>query len=133
MQVVTIFIQNNKNENLIQKRSQSKGGKYGFTSGHTENNETNTQGAIREVKEELGIDIKEKQLNLFYRTKINKTIYNLYYIKLNIDIKNIELQKEEVEEVKWCSKKDIEKMINKSEFYDVQIEAWEKFKKYVKE
>ena len=133
MQVVTIFIQNNKNENLIQKRSQSKGGKYGFTSGHTENNETNTQGAIREVKEELGIDIKEKQLNLFYRTKINKTIYNLYYTKLNIDIKNIELQKEEVEEVKWCSKKDIEKMINKSEFYDVQIEAWEKFKKYIKE
>ena len=101
MQVVTIFIQNNKNENLIQKRSQSKGGKYGFTSGHAENNETNTQGAIREVKEELGIDIKEKQLNLFYRTKINKTIYNLYYTKLNIDIKNIELQKEEVEEVQW--------------------------------
>lgn len=133
MQVVTIFIQNNKNENLIQKRSQSKGGKYGFTSGHAENNETNTQGAIREVKEELGIDIKEKQLNLFYRTKINKTIYNLYYTKLNIDIKNIELQKEEVEEVKWCSKKDIEKMINKNEFYDVQIEAWEKFKKYIKE
>lgn len=133
MQVVTIFIQNNKNENLIQKRSKSKGGKHGFTSGHTENNETNTQGAIREVKEELGIDIKEKQLNLFYRTKINKTIYNLYYTKLNIDIKNIELQKEEVEEVKWCSKKDIEKMINKNEFYDVQIEAWEKFKKYIKE
>ena len=133
MQIVTIFIQNDQKKILIQKRSQKKGGKYGITSGHTEAKETNIQGAKREINEELGIHIKECDFKLFYRTKINKIIYNLYYVPININIEDLELQQEEVEEVKWCTRKEIEKMINEDLFYEIQIEAWEIFKKYIKE
>ena len=111
MQIVTIFIQNDQKKILIQKRSQKKGGKYGITSGHTEAKETNIQGAKREINEELGIHIKECDFKLFYRTKINKTIYNLYYVKKEIDVSKLSLQKEEVEKVYWYTIEEIKNLI----------------------
>ena len=76
MQVVTICIKNQQNKLLIQKRSQLKGGKYGITSGHTLNGEEAKQGAIREIKEEIGLNINIQELKLIYKTEINKIIKN---------------------------------------------------------
>jgi 8-oxo-dGTP diphosphatase len=133
MQIVTIFIQNNQGEFLIQKRSNKKNGKYAITSGHTEENEKREQGIIREVKEELGIDIKKEDIKLFYNTEIDKKLYNLYYLKKDINISDLCLQKEEVEKVKWCTQEEVEQLIKNKEFYENQIEAWDLFKKYINE
>lgn len=51
---VTLFLQNDKQKLLIEKRSKEKGGKYGFISGHPKAGETSVEGMITEVKEELG-------------------------------------------------------------------------------
>ena len=131
MNIVTIFIQNSKNELLIQKRSKEKNGKYGITSGHIEKNESNMQGAVREVKEELGLDIKNEELKLFFNTEINTNTYNLYYLKKDINLENLTLQKDEVEKVKWCTNSEIDNFIKRGEFYEVQIEALDLFKKYI--
>ena len=133
MQIVTIFIQNNQGEFLIQKRSNKKNGKYAITSGHTEENEKREQRIIREVKEELGIDIKKEDIKLFYNTEIDKKLYNLYYLKKDINISDLCLQKEEVEKVKWCTQEEVEQLIKNKEFYENQIEAWDLFKKYINE
>ena len=133
MQIVTIFIKNQKNQLLIQKRSKCKGGKYGITSGHTFVEEQAKHGAIREIKEEIGLTIKEKELKLIYKTEINKTIYNLYYIQKEINLQKLTLQKEEVEEVYWCTMEEINNLIKRNEFYDKQIEAFKIFEKYIKE
>ena len=130
MQIVTVFFQNSNNEILIQKRSKKKNGKYGITSGHIKKNEDAKHGAVREVKEELGIDIKEKDLKLLFNTKIDENIYNLYYIKKDIELNNLLLQKEEVESVQWCNQQEVENLIQKNEFFETQIEALDIFKQY---
>lgn len=129
MCILSIFIQNRNNEILIQKRSKQKNGKYGITSGHVKENETSLQGAIREIKEELGIEIEERELELFYSVKQEGILYNLYYLKKDIDINSLELQKEEVEFVKWCNLEEVEEMIKKNEFFENHIEAFKVFKK----
>lgn len=129
MRVIAVFIQNSKNKILVQKRSRQKNGKYGITSGHVKVNETSLEGAIREIKEELGIDIKEEELELFYKAKQSGNLYNLYYLKKDVDINSLKLQKEEVEFVKWCTKEEIEELIRSDEFFENHIEAFEIFRK----
>lgn len=132
MKIVTIFIQNNNKEFLIQKRSKEKNEKYGITSGHVEENEEMKQAAIREIKEELGLDIKENELKLFYSDKVNEDSYNLYILKKDFHINNLTLQKEEVEFVKWCNINEIEKIIEEGNFFKTQIEAYNIAKKMIK-
>ena len=58
---VTCFVINEKGEVLIEVRA-DKGltpGKNDLCSGHLDNNETETQAMIRELKEELGIGVEE--------------------------------------------------------------------------
>ena len=133
MQVVTICIKNQQNKLLIQKRSKLKGGKYGITSGHTFAGEEAKNGALREIKEEIGLTIKEQELKSIYKTEINKIIYNLYYIQKEIDLSELTLQKEEVENVYWYTIEEINNLIQRNEFYNKQIEAFKIFEKYIKE
>lgn len=86
-------------------------GIYGFPKGHVENNETEIETVIREVKEETNLDIvidKNKRFAISYIVKgaINKDV--IYYIarpKDNIDIK---IQEEEVSEAIWVDINDVE-------------------------
>ena len=133
MQIVTIFIKNKKDEYLIQKRSKVKGGKYGITSGHTLEGESAEKGAIREIKEEIGIDIEIQELKLIYKTNIDGNLYNLYYLEKDIELHDLKLQKEEVENVYWYTIDEINKLIQKQEFYLKQIEALKIYEKYIKE
>ena len=133
MEIVTVFIQNGKKRLLIQKRGKLKGGKYGITSGHTLVGEEAKQGAMREIKEEIGIDTEKQELKLIYKTKIGKKTYNLYYVQKEINLSKVSLQKEEVENVYWCTVEEVNELIQKNEFYEKQIEAFKIFEKYMKE
>lgn len=104
---VGLFIFNSKNELLIQKRSPNKKynpNKWGLCAGHVDIYEDLVTACIREAKEEIGIEIEEKNLN-YLMTIIKKmeTIcrYNVFYIFLDCDIENFVIQKEELSEVKW--------------------------------
>ena len=123
--IVTLFVRNNKGDILLQKRSKQKSGKYGFISGHVQEGETNSQGIIRETKEEMGINIDENDLNLFYRVKEGTNNFNLYYMNKDINTDNLILQKEEVEAVKWCSEEEIKSMIDEDKLYRNHIDAFE--------
>lgn len=123
--IVTLFVENRKGNLLIQKRSKQKGSKYGFISGHIQNNETNSEGIIRETKEEIGIDICKENLKLFHKAIQGEKNFYLYYTKKDIDINDLILQKEEVESAKWCSIEEIERMIDEEKLYKNHIEAFE--------
>lgn len=112
--MVVIFIQNDNNEFLIQKRSIEKGGKWATTGGHPKSGETSLQGILTEVKEELGIKINNPIL--FKQANGKNTICDLYYIKKNIDIEEITIQKEEVTNIKWASVDEINNLMNNDEF-----------------
>ncbi len=104
---VVVFIQNSKNEFLIQKRVEKKDGKWATTGGPPVSGETSKQGIITEIKEELGIDVVEENIKIFKTIKTEDDFVDIYYLKEDIDIKKIKIQKEEVEDVKWSTKYEI--------------------------
>lgn len=123
--IVTLFVENENGKLLLQKRSEQKGGKYGFISGHLQEGETSSQGIIRETKEEMGINIEEKDLKLFYIAKEGIKNFNLYYMNKNINVDNLTLQKEEVELAKWCTVEEVRTMIDEDKLYKNHIDAFE--------
>ena len=125
--VVTVLIQNSKNEILIQKRSKQKGGEYGLTSGHPKSGENSLTGIISEIKEELGMEAQPQELKLMYSTRddSNKCFYDLYYLKKYYKKEKMLLQKEEVEKVYWLSEEKVKELCTRGEFKESHIEAFE--------
>ncbi len=124
--VVTVLIQNSKDEILIQKRSKEKGGEYGLTSGHPKSGETSLSGMITEIKEELGVEAYPHELKLMYseRDDINKCFYDLYYLKKDYKKEKMLLQKEEVDKVYWLPEEKINELCQNGEFKESHIEAF---------
>ena len=113
--VAIIFIENDKGEFLIQKTSKEKGGYYSSTGGHIDSGETPLNTIKREVLEELGVNIDKDNIVEYGAILHDKTIIFLYYIKKNIDINKVKLQKEEVDYVKYMSKDEINELIENNE------------------
>ncbi len=119
---VVVFIQNDKNEFLIQKRVAKKDGKWATTGGHPVSGETSKQGIITEIKEELGINVIENNIILFKTLKTEDDFVDIYYLKENINIDKIKIQEDELEDVKWACKEEIEKIIENGQFSESHTE-----------
>ena len=110
--VSIIFIENSKGEFLIQKVPK---GYYTSTGGHIHSGETPDEAIIRETKEEIGIDIShENYVSLGYRL-LDFPLRFLYYLKKDIDIKDMALEESEVSSVQWMSVDEIYKLIDNYE------------------
>lgn len=126
--VVFIMFENIDGRFLIQKRSLMKGGKWSITAGHPKANENSYQGLLTEVKEELGINIKDEAV-IVYQTEIDDyKIVDCYYAKINININDLKLQKKEVQDVKLATFEEIEELINKGKFLKKHIRKFYEFK-----
>lgn len=117
--VVLTMIRNSKGEFLIQKRSKQKNGLYGATGGHCKTGETGLQGAITEVKEEIGLDVKPEEMKLLHelREDDKQVFFELYFLQKDIDLNTLKLQEEEVESVEWMSIDRINELINENLFF----------------
>jgi len=120
---VAVFIINSRKQVLLQRRSATKKlwpNMWDITAGgHVLAGEFGFQSIIRECKEELGIDLNKEDIT-FIGTSISTNIksniinnhFNEYYIvNKEIDETKLQLQKEEVSEVKWIEKDEIIKKI----------------------
>ncbi len=140
---VALYIINSKDQVLLQKRSANKKlwpNLWDITAGgHVLAGEFGFQSVIREVKEEIGIDINKND-TLFIGASISTNIkgdiinnhYNEYYIvNKDIDVDDLKLQTEEVSDAKWFDKEDILKRIdNNYEEITDKIGCWDYLKKY---
>ena len=126
--VVLVFIQNSEGKFLIQKRSELKNGKYATTGGHPKSGEDSIQGIITEVKEEIGIDIKKQDLQLYFQGRNDKegVFWDDYYIKIDVpNIEKLELQEEEVDSVYWFSEAEIKTLMIEDKFAKNHYEEFE--------
>ncbi len=126
--VVLVFIQNSEGKFLIQKRSERKNGKYATTGGHPKSGENSIQGIITEVKEEIGLDIKPEELELYYsgRSESERVFWDDYYIKMEVsNIEKLQLQEEEVSSVHWFSAEEIIKLMQEDKFFKNHYEEFE--------
>jgi isopentenyldiphosphate isomerase len=114
--VVHICIYNSKGEILIQKRQPWKKGWPGMwdlsAAGSAVTGDDSRTAAIREVKEELGIDLELTNENVQFTIEFSCGFDDYWIIKRDIEIKELSLQYEEVEQAKWVSKEEFIEMIN---------------------
>lgn len=121
--VVHIWIKNGKNEFLIQQRSANKTNplKWAWTGGSVLAGETSLDGAIREVREELGLNLDKEKMTLF--TSFKRSVYRdfvyVYLYECDVDVSNLVLQKEEVNAAAWLTKQKIHQMISSGEFVNI--------------
>jgi len=110
---VLLFIVNDKNQVLMQKRSVHKklwpGCWDGTGGGHVEAGDLGYCCAIKEMKEELNIDINESDIRYIggylsdnKKGDIHDRHINEFYVAhKNVDVKDVKLQESEVEQIKW--------------------------------
>ena len=111
------WVYNSKNEILVQKRAMCKKKYAGYwdmaCAGHVDAGETPKQGAIREAKEEIGLDVSEDDVKLMFEHIEDEDYWKIgqvFFIKADREIEEFTLQKDEVEEVKWLNFDEFKKL-----------------------
>lgn len=121
--IVHIWIKNSNNEFLIQQRSEKVKNPlvWSTTGGSAVAGEDSFTAALREVKEELGIDLKDKKGYLFeegiYEEDNQQYLSDTYLYFIDIDIKDLKLQTEEVKQAKYEKMSKIKEMMANDEFF----------------
>lgn len=113
-----IWFTNSNGEMLITQRNPNKkaGGLWEFIGGGVLAGETTSKAAVREVKEEIGIDITENELNYIYEYKHKNYFMDIYSVNKDFDVSNIELDENETVNAKWISRQDLQETIDSGEF-----------------
>lgn len=115
---VHTWILNSSGELLLQKRNENlkrNPGKWAFTGGAVDTNETSLEGAKREVKEEIGVEINDNEIEYLLSFKREKGFVDVWLIKKDISLDDLKLQQEEVSEAKWVSLRTLIELLNKGE------------------
>lgn len=125
--VTRIFITNEKGEFLLQKRSMEAyiyPGVWDCSGGHVDVGESYVQAGVREVEEELGVEVEVKEISdpIFF----DQTFYVACKTVLSSGIK-FTLKEDEVTEVKWVSKEELLSMLqlHPGNFTPWLVHAWE--------
>lgn len=133
---VGIFIENNKGQILVQQRSKHKDidpDLWGYSvSGHVTYKDSYLDTAIKEIKEEIGINIDDLlDLGKFLiKTKAEKEMTSFYKAKVR-EI-NLKLDPTEVEQVKWVALSKLSDFVKTNDFTDWSLQAF-KFIGYIDE
>lgn len=120
--VVNVWIMNNKGEFLITQRAPNRSHPlmWECTGGSALISETSLEAAKREVYEEIGINVNEKNAKLIGRTrryyKNCPDILDVWLFQEDIDLTSVKLQSEEVNNVMWANKCKILELLSKNQF-----------------
>ena len=119
---VHIWIINNNGDILLQRRCASKDSHPNMldisSAGHLQAGDDSLTGAVREIKEELNLDISPNELQFIttLKRKSNKSINNefddLYILRTNKKIEEMQFQKEEISEIFFVPYKKFKDMVN---------------------
>jgi len=125
---VHIWFYTNTPSLLLQKRGLSKQTYPGFwdvsVAGHVSAGETILEGALREVKEEIGLDIKQtdlrlldvrKNTNRFENGIIDCEFQHVFLAKLDTAVSNLKIQEAEVDAVRLFSFEELQQCILKKQ------------------
>lgn len=114
---VVVFMYNPKNNKwLMQKRTKDKGGKWATTSGHPVSGQTSIEGMVTEIKEELGLSVKESELKLITTVKRKDKFADIYYMEKDVNLDEIVMQKEEVDDVCYMTTKEVDEFYKASKY-----------------
>jgi len=115
--VSSLWIINQEGKALIQKRALTKKvnpGDWNITGGSSNAGETSEEACIREVFEEIGLEVDIRKLKLLTRKFVDKEwqktglsdrgiIFDNYIIVSDFNIEDAKIQPQEVSELKWVT------------------------------
>ena len=129
---IHLWIINSNGEFLIQKRSASRKAnpnKWAFTGGAVDSGEESYQGAIREAKEEMGINLDSNDVEFLLGFKREHDFVDVFIAKSDTDIKDVKMQESEVSESKWVNLVELDEIIRNGEFVPAINLYYDLFKK----
>lgn len=122
---VHIWIINNNGDILLQRRCPTKDSHPNMldisSAGHLSAGDDSLTGAIRELKEELNLDVSPNELQFiktlkrsskYTETFINNEFDDLYILRTNKKIEEMQFQKEEISEIFFVPYKKFKDMVN---------------------
>jgi isopentenyldiphosphate isomerase len=115
---VHIWITNDNDELLVQQRLASAHkfpNLWSNTGGAVQAGESSVEGALRELSEEMGINVTKDDLKFIASYKRKNDYADVWLLKRNIDVSDIVMQEDEVQAVKWVSRKKFEEMLENKE------------------
>lgn len=120
-----IIVDKAHNKTLLQKRCEQKE-LYPNTwdiavGGHISAGESDITSAERELEEELGLNPSSYEMKFVGKIQeklnnngvISNEFVSIFIVYADIDVNSITLQEEEVSEIKWCTKEELNNFINK--------------------
>ena len=89
--------------------------------GHISSGESDITSAQRELEEELGLNPSDYEIKFVEKVQeklnnngvISNEYVSIFVVYADVDVNNIILQEEEVSEIKWCSKEELNDFIDK--------------------
>ncbi len=118
--VVHIWIRDENDNFLIQQRAlhlASSPGVWATTVGYILAGEDSLAGAMREVQEELGIQLPPDQLRRFRRQAMGNRVEDIWLVKVLSNMIGTPRLGPDVADWKWISKVELEQMTNRGEFF----------------
>lgn len=146
-QSVHVWIINSKGELLIQKRSPNKPNSPNLwdisVGGHILAGDKPIDSALKEIKEEIGLEVGEKDLKYLFSVKrssiqnqgkyFNNEFEQVFLLKKDLDLAKINFQKEEITELKFIPWQELKKKIeSKDPHFARHIGQYKKFFEYLK-
>lgn len=133
--LVHVWIKNNNGEYLITKRAANKvhlPNMWETTVGAAVIGDDSLKAALREVKEEIGIDLSPTKGKCLFRLKRQHydlhDLVDVWLFKEEVDISEVVYQPEEVCGAKWATPEQIKALIALGEFADTFSYLEELFK-----
>lgn len=108
-----VWIVNKNNEILLTQRNDNKsfGGFWEPTTGHVKTKESDVSGALRELKEELGVIIKQEELVYKKYIIVDNKIIDIWILNKDINLDEIVMKQDEVVNAKYVSLCEFKKML----------------------
>ena len=136
--VVNAIIINSQGKILVSKRADYKphGLMWEMSGGSITVGETSIEGMIREVKEELGIQLEEKEGVLFKTIRRDDPpadFKDLWLFKKDVDLRDITFPDGEAVDAKWVTIDEFESMVENKEIIGTRDFGREDYEKIIKE
>ena len=109
-----VWIINDDNQILIQQRlanAKKCPSMWSTTGGGAKAGEDSITGTLTELKEELGITLNKEDLTFIASFIRFNDFVEIFVANVNIDIDDVKFAKDEVQDVKWVTVDEYEKMI----------------------
>lgn len=132
--VVHIWVVNSSGSLLIQRRAEHlhlMPNAWAATGGSAMAGEDSETAARRELLEELGINTLPGELETIGRLKRRNSFCDLWLLRRDVAVADLQLQQEEVAEARWVTRSQFEDMIRQNRFHNYGKEYFDCLLKYL--